>query len=182
MIFYAGLPVILAAYILKVFGGGAAEQIEIDLLAVFWRGLLVAFGYAAAVFDIKTKKIPNGLVLTMLAAWAVTLAPKIIIDAGAAVELIKSSALGFAAGGLIFLAVYIISRKGLGGGDVKFMAAVGLYIGFSGALAAMLYGTLLAALTGVTLLLMKKIGRKDAIPLAPFLYAGILIALFFGQY
>jgi len=43
----------------------------------------------------------------------------------------------------------------------------------------MLYGTILAALTGLILILLKKLGRKDAMPLAPFIYAGILITVFY---
>jgi len=105
--------------------------------------------------------------------------PKLVVDTEIAVELLLNALLGFAVGGGLFLIVYFISRKGLGGGDVKFMAAAGLYIGFSGTMTAMLCGTILAALTGLTLILAKKIGRKDQMPLAPFIYIGILIAVFF---
>ncbi len=75
--------------------------------------------------------------------------------------------------------VYLVSRGGLGGGDVKLMAASGLYLGFQKVMQAMLYGSILAALTGGGLILMRKIGRKDTIPLIPFLYAGILLSTFF---
>ena len=42
----------------------------------------------------------------------------------------------------------------------------------------MLFGTILAALAGLTLIVLKKISRKDKIPLAQFLYVGILITVF----
>ena len=58
----------------------------------------------------------------------------------------------------------------LGGGDVKFVAAAGLFLGFARIIPATLYGTILAALTGLALIALKKIGRKDKMPLAPFLY------------
>jgi len=150
-------------------------------LIFLWRALVIAFGCAAAGIDIKTKKIPNALILAMLASWAATIAPALILDAGTAAALLRDSAAGLAAGGAVFVSVYIVSRRGLGGGDVKFMAAAGLYIGFPGTLSAMLYGTALAALTGVLLLLLKKAGPKDAIPLAPFLCAGIIIAVMTGS-
>jgi prepilin signal peptidase PulO-like enzyme (type II secretory pathway) len=57
------------------------------------------------------------------------------------------------------------------------MAGAGLYLGFSGIIPSMLYGTVLAALTGLALMLLRKIGRKDTIPLAPFLYVGMLITV-----
>lgn len=150
-----------------------------DAFIVLLCELIIVFGYIASVLDLTTKKIPNGLILIMLGAWVLAMFPKLFLDTDEAVALLKDSALGLVAGGGIFLLVYLISRKGLGGGDVKFMAASGLYLGFSGTFSAMLYGTVLAALTGLALILLKKIGRKDAMPLAPFLYVGMLIAIFY---
>ena len=168
---YIGIPMICASLLLLRAG-------RMDSFAMLRYELIIVFGYLAAIIDIKEKKIPNSLVLAMLAAWVLIMAPKLFIDTDAAIVLLMDSVIGFAIGGGIFLLVYIISRKGLGGGDVKFMAAAGLYLGLSGILPAMFCGTVLAALTGGVLILLKKIGRKDAIPLAPFLYAGILITLF----
>jgi len=92
--------------------------------------------------------------------------------------LLKDSVLGFLIGGGMFLFVYIVSKKGLGGGDVKFMAVAGLFLGLSGVFTTMFYGTCLAAAFGLLLIALKKIGRKDAIPLAPFLYVGIIVTVF----
>ena len=169
---YAGLPVIIAAALVFLIK-------RADTFVLLWLLLISVFGYAAAVFDLKVKKIPNNLVLLMLAAWVLTMTPKLIVDTGVALVLLLDAIIGFAVGGGLFLLVYLVSRKGLGGGDVKFMAATGLYIGFSGTLTAMLCGTVLAALTGLILILAKKIGRKDPLPLAPFIYAGILLAVFY---
>ena len=169
---YVGIPIIGAVFFLL-----CGKQA--DVFIIFLCELVIVFGYIAAVLDIKTKKIPNGFILAMFAAWVLTMMPKLLLDTDMAIDMLKDAALGFVIGGGLFLLVYLISRKGLGGGDVKFMAAAGLYIGFTGILSAMLYGTILAALVGLVLLLLKKIGRKDAMPLAPFLYIGILITVFY---
>jgi Flp pilus assembly protein protease CpaA len=168
---YTGIPLIGAALILL-----RAGQADVFLILLYLT--LIIFGYFVAIVDIKDKRIPNGLVLAMLSAWVLIMTPKLLLDTGAAVEYLIGSTLGFAIGGGLFFLIYLISRKGLGGGDVKFMAAAGLYLRFDGVLTAMLYGSVFAALTGLTLMMFKKIGRKDMIPLAPFLYAGILIAVF----
>ena len=168
---FIGIPIIGAALIIIM-----ARQI--DLFAILRFELLIIFGYIAAILDLKAKRIPNTLVLAMFVSWVLIMTPKLFVDTDEAIRLLIDSIVGLATGGGIFLLMYVISRKGLGGGDVKFMAATGLYIGFSGALTVMLCGTILAALTGLALILLKKIGRKDSIPLAPFLYAGILITLF----
>ena len=169
---YLGLPVLGALLLILRIG-------KMDGFILFWCALLIVFGYVAAVLDFMTKRIPNNLVLAMLAAWVITILPWVFNETHIAVTLLIDSALGFAIGGGLFLLVYLISRKGLGGGDVKFMAVAGLYLGFYGVIPAMFCGTVLAALTGLTLLLLKKIGRKDTMPLAPFLYAGMLITIFF---
>ena len=168
---YAGLPAIVAALLLAHTGRADAYLLlRFELLAVF--------GYLAAVSDVKTRQISNGLVMMMLATWAIIMTPKLFLDTDSALNMLGDSVLGLAAAGGLFLIVYLISRKGLGGGDVKFMAVSGLYLGFNGSLSAIFCGTVLAALTGLALILNKKITRKDTIPLAPFLYAGMLITLF----
>ena len=168
---YLGLPVVLAA--LPITHAG-----RIDATVLLLSEMIILFGYAAAIVDIKSKRVPNSLILAMLVAWAIIMAPKTLMDTDTAVRLLRDSAIGCAMGGGMFLFVYIVSRKGLGGGDVKFMACAGLYLGFGGTVSVMLYGSVLATLTGLTLILLKKIGRKDMIPLVPFLYIGILIAVF----
>jgi len=168
---YAGLPVLAIA--LLILRAGRA-----DPFILLRAELILAFGYIAAIQDLKTRRIPNVLVLATIAAWALIMTPSLYLDTGAAIRLLGDSALGAAVSGGMFLLVYLMSRKGLGGGDVKLMAAVGLYLGLGGALSAMLLGTILAALAGLTLILLKKIGRKDAIPLAPFLYIGIAATIF----
>ena len=168
---YVGLPIIGVAMILVRAG-------RTDGFILLWFTMITIFGYIAAVLDLESRRIPNGLNLAMLFAWLTTITPKLLFDTDRAVALLWESALGAAIGGGLFLLVYVISRKGLGGGDVKFIAAAGLYLGLGGVIPAMLYGTILAALTGVVLILLKKIGRKDSIPLAPFLYIGILLTVF----
>jgi len=172
---YAGIPIIGTALLLM-------QASQADAFVLLWRELIMAFGFVAAVFDLKTKRIPNSLILAMIGAWVITMVSKLFMDSDTAIVLLKDSALGFVIGGGLFLLMYIISRKGLGGGDVKFMAAAGLFMGFSGILSAMLLGTILAALTGLVLIITKKIGRKDSIPLVPFLYAGILVVCFAAQF
>ena len=169
---YAALPVFCASLLTVHIGQTAPFNILLYTL-------IVVFSYVTAIMDIKTRKIPNRLVLAMFAAWIIMITPYLFYDTSRAIELLKDSALGCAIGGGMFLFVYLISRKGLGGGDVKFMAAAGLYLGFGGVMAAMLSGTILAALTGVVLIILKRIGRKDAIPLAPFLFIGIFLTVFF---
>jgi len=145
---------------------------------LFWSALLITLSYFAMIFDINIKRIPNELILVMITVWLILIVPVLIYDTDYGVDLIIDSLIGLLIGGGLFLLVYAVSRKGLGGGDVKFMAAAGLYLGFAGILPAILYGTILAAVTGLVLIISKKINRKETIPLAPFLFVGIMITIF----
>jgi len=151
---------------------------ELSDFNLLMSGLLIMFGYAATVFDINTKKIPNLLILSMFAGWLLLTLPVLFTDPQNGVRVLTESGAGFLTGGGLFLLVYFISSKNLGGGDVKFMAVAGLYLGLSGTVSTILYGTVIAALTGLILIVIKKIGRKDSIPLAPFLFLGVLITFF----
>jgi prepilin signal peptidase PulO-like enzyme (type II secretory pathway) len=143
--------------------------------------LLIILSYIAMVIDIKTKHIPNMLILVMFAGWLLLITPMMFFDTETGIKVLIDSIYGLLLGGGMFLLVYLLSRKGLGGGDVKFMSAAGLYLGFSGTIPVILFGTILAALTGLVLIMLKKINRKDSIPLAPFLFIGIIITVFLSS-
>jgi len=139
--------------------------------------LLLILSFIAAVYDFKTRKIPNILVLVMITGWLLLTSITLLFDTQKGLTGLLDSLYGLLIGGGLFMLVYLISRKGLGGGDVKFMAAAGLYLGLAETVPAILYGTILAAITGFVLILLKKIGRKDSMPLVPFLFIGILITV-----
>lgn len=143
--------------------------------------MLIILSYIAMVIDIKTKQIPNVLIIIMITGWLLLITPMLFIDTEHGIKFLVDSIYGLLLGGGLFLLVYLLSRKGLGGGDVKFMSAAGLYLGFSGTIPAILFGTIIAALTGLVLILLKKINRKDSIPLAPFLFIGIIITVFLSS-
>jgi len=151
---------------------------ELSMFFILKSSLLIMLSYIAMVCDINTRRIPNMLVLAMIAVWFLLIVPMMFFDLENGILLFTDSLYGMLIGGGLFLLVYLISRKGLGGGDVKFMAAAGLYLGFSDTVPAILYGSVLAAITGLTLVLLKKLNRKDTMPLAPFLFIGIMITFF----
>lgn len=167
---YAGLPVLMLTLwcVRREQSGGV----------LLLREVLLAFGYAASLQDLREKRVPNSLILSMLGAWVVVIVPQLLLHTELALVLLLSGLIGFFMGGLLFLMVYLVSRRGLGGGDVKLMAVSGLYLGAGGVLPAMLYGSVFSAVTAIVLIALKRIGRRDAIPLVPFLYAGMLITVF----
>ncbi|HCC68682.1 MAG TPA: prepilin peptidase [Nitrospiraceae bacterium] len=93
----------------------------------------------------------------------------------------KSSLIGLLLGGGLFYLVAVLSRGGMGGGDIKLMAMVGALLGWKGALFATFFGSLTGAIVGIYLMIFKGKGRKSKIPFGPFLAFGAILSLFFGQ-
>ncbi|OGE64366.1 hypothetical protein A3I48_03125 [Candidatus Daviesbacteria bacterium RIFCSPLOWO2_02_FULL_36_7] len=83
--------------------------------------------------------------------------------------------------GGFFLSLIIITRgKGMGGGDVKLGAFIGMMLGFPSALAALVLSFLTGAVFSVGLILLGKKHFGQTIPFGPFLVLGSLIMLFWG--
>ncbi len=88
-----------------------------------------------------------------------------------------SGAIGFA----ILLVPALISRRGMGWGDVKMAALIGLVVGFPLVFVALFMGIVLGGLVAVLLLLLKKKKRKEAIPFGPFLSLATIATLLWGS-
>ena len=170
---YIGLSLANAAIIIKT----ALSANSPDALTLLRYALLVTFSYLAAITDLKTKTIPNRLILHMLAAWLIVISIHVFWDISSIISVLMSSVFGLIVGGGMFLLVYMVSNKGLGGGDVKFISVAGLFLGFDKTIQAILYGTTIAALISLVLIWQKRINRKDTVPLAPFLFIGVVITL-----
>lgn len=91
--------------------------------------------------------------------------------------------LGAVIGGLIFyflglLALLIFKKEGMGFGDVKLMAALGLFFGIKYILVIALVSFVLGAIIGGILLICKKKQSDSYIPFGPFIVIGAIILMF----
>ncbi|AHF09657.1 MULTISPECIES: A24 family peptidase [Dehalobacter] len=130
--------------------------------------LLIAF------IDFKTMLIPNWSVLLILVLGI--LFAFFNQDVSWLERLI-----GFFGAGLGLLLIYIFSRGGIGGGDIKLMAAAGFFLGWKLTFWAMLVGSIIGGVFGVIILVSGKGQLKTAIPYGPFLVIGIIGSILFGN-
>ena len=89
--------------------------------------------------------------------------------------------LGGAVGFLILFIPALIYQKGMGLGDVKMAALIGLMTGFPNVIVAVFGGIILGGLVAVILLLFKKKSRKEGIPFGPYLSLATIITFFYGS-
>jgi leader peptidase (prepilin peptidase)/N-methyltransferase len=135
---------------------------------------LVAILVPVALIDLDHQIIPNKI--TLPAALAAVVLGAATRPSGLPEQLIA----GAAAGG--FLLVFVLAYpRGMGMGDVKLAAVLGLYLGRSVAV-ALLTGVLAGTLVGAVVMARLGVqqGRKTKVPFGPFLALGGLVALFAG--
>jgi leader peptidase (prepilin peptidase) / N-methyltransferase len=124
--------------------------------------------------DLEQRIIPNKVVL------AGSIAAVALVAIGNPDSLVEHAASAAIAGGLLFLLALAYPR-GMGMGDAKLVAMIGLFIGRAVA-PATLIGFALGALVGVAMIARQgSAARKQAIPFGPFLAVGGVIGLWFGD-
>lgn len=87
---------------------------------------------------------------------------------------------GLLVGGGFLLLIALLSRGGMGGGDVKFTAMLGIYLGWQYTLETVFLASLFGAFVGIGLILTKGATRKTPIPFGPFLALSAYILCLWG--
>lgn len=142
-------------------------------ISLFIALFFTAFMIVVAFIDLEHYIVPNKLVLLGLGAGAIFLL--LIKDTS-----YTSPLWGLISGTGFLLLLALVSRGGLGGGDIKLAAVLGLFLGWPLAPLSVFLGCCLAGLTGIILICAKKKNSKDAIPFAPFLGVGGYITMLWG--
>ncbi|MFP7299840.1 prepilin peptidase [Neobacillus niacini] len=91
------------------------------------------------------------------------------------------SLLGAVTGFTLLLVIALISKGGMGMGDVKLYALLGFVLGFKLVLLSFFLSTLFGAVIGGFALIFKIVKRKQPIPFGPFIAAGTLTAYYWGS-
>lgn len=142
---------------------------------------LAAVGLALALIDLDCKRLPDALTLPsyVVAAGLLGAAALMGSDSG---DYLTALLGGLAMFGLYF-ALAFAYPAGMGFGDVKLAGVLGMYLGWLGwgawAVGTFL-GFFLGGVFGIGLILVKKGGRKTAVPFGPFMLLGVLIAVLVG--
>ena len=133
--------------------------------------IFVYFLTIISITDIRIGLIRNKILLPMAVI-------ALILDLSDQLITIDEAIIAAFIGGIFFYIIMILSRGGLGGGDVKFAFVLGLWLGFDGILAAILTSLLFASAAGIILSIKRK-NLKTSIPFGPFISFGALSVFFF---
>lgn len=85
-------------------------------------------------------------------------------------------------GGIFFVIAYvsylILKKEGMGFGDVKLMASLGLFLGVKNILVITLLSFIIGAIIGIILLVIRKKDKSSYIPFGPFIVIAVIIIMF----
>ncbi|PYR77704.1 MAG: peptidase A24 [Acidobacteria bacterium] len=112
----------------------------------------IAVAVAACAFDVSRQRIPNALTFGAAAAALITAA----VIGG--VSGFGVSAAGWLTGLVLFLPVYAVG--GMGGGDVKLLAALGAWLGPATIFHAALYTAIAGAVLAIIIMVAKQCVRQ----------------------
>jgi leader peptidase (prepilin peptidase)/N-methyltransferase len=94
---------------------------------------------------------------------------------------ILSGLIGGGVAFLFFLIVFLINPRGMGMGDIKLVALIGLAMGIPFSIIALLIGIVIGGIIAIIILALKIKGRKDVIAYGTFLAIGPILMLLWGS-
>ena len=143
--------------------------------------LFVCILIYAALYDQKNHRIPDGIACGIgglfLIAWLTDMRGGYIADESYYVETVLGAVLPLVS----MMLIDWLKPKAFGGGDIKLIAALGLYLGLYKMITAVFLTIITAGISCLILLFLRKINAKSRIALGPFIAAGAIMALFWGD-
>ncbi|TET58251.1 MAG: prepilin peptidase [Dehalococcoidia bacterium] len=150
---------------------------ELGIMAFYACLFIVVF-----VIDLERGLILNKVVYpAMIVALLLALVPQPWLTRWIVVNGVANAALGGGVGFAIFLVIAIVSRGGMGWGDVKLVALIGLAVGFPLVLFSVILGAILGSVVALALMIAKKRRFRETLPFGPFLALAAMITLLWGS-
>jgi len=160
---------LMAVTLAHVFNDFMVTEVISHYVTVLFMGWL-------AVTDAKHFILPNRILLAWFGCRILLIFTGFLVYE--TFDVIIGAVMGAAIIGLLFLIIYYASKRSMGGGDVKLSFVLGLALTWNMVFTAVFYALILCAVFALVMLGLKKMSRKDALPLGPFLYGGVVLAYF----
>ena len=159
----------------------------------FSLAFLVSFIFVAALIvisfiDLDVRIVPDVISLPGIVAGLLfsVVARYVINDPFELIPSPLSALVGVLVGGGFLLALAwayeaFTGVEGMGGGDIKLLAMIGAFLGWTSIPFTLFFASLTGSVIGLGFMIGKGVGRRFALPFAPFLCLGALLYLLFGQ-
>jgi leader peptidase (prepilin peptidase)/N-methyltransferase len=149
--------------------------------SIFFVSSLVVIGF----IDSEHQIVPNRFIVPLTMASFIFLFILLLSENSNILPLIGKqktvySIYGFLLAGGFLTIIAIIKEGGMGGGDIKLAAFMGIFLGFY-VVIALFVAFIIGGIAGILLILSNKKNRKDLIPFGPYLCFSSLVTIFWGQ-
>ena len=158
------------------------------LTAIFYLTLFIRFDFS--LFIIYALLVTVLIIITFI-DFDYQIIPNVITLPGIPIGLVlayfflphtlMSALVGLLGGSGLLLLMALIYPGGMGGGDIKMIAMLGAFLGWKKVFLTIFLGSLIGSIIGIGLIVIKKQSRKTKIPFGPYLAAGAVLSIFFGN-
>lgn len=145
---------------------------NIELVGLFNQMMVLTLLAAIGGIDLQKMIIPNKLLLLGMGLRGLILLLQFFMAPESLKEEFFFSVAGFLFGLFFMLVLSFFSHKGIGYGDVKLFSWLGFSLGLADVYSILFYSSIVAAIVGIYLLLLKKMDKKTKIPFGPFVLVG----------
>jgi leader peptidase (prepilin peptidase) / N-methyltransferase len=162
---------------------GIFTAIIVASFGLTWLTLaLLVFTWALIVLtmiDLDRQLLPDDITLPLL--WL-----GLIVNSQGLLTSLENAVLGAVAGYLILWSIYwvfklLTGREGMGYGDFKLLAALGAWLGWQALPQIILLSSLVGAIVGISLMILKGRDKNIPIPFGPYLASAGFLALLWGD-
>ena len=140
--------------------------------------VLAGVGLWLVIVDARTHRLPNRIVLPALGALVVLVLIEAVVTGET--ERMLRALLGGLALGVFYATLHLLSRQGMGGGDVKLAAVIGVVLAWHGWQTLLLGAAaafLLGALFAIVLMILRRASRSTRIAFGPWMILGAALAI-----
>lgn len=136
--------------------------------------LLMSMLVIIFVSDITYMLIPNKVLLFFLPLFIII---RVLEPLDPWWSPVAGSIIGFA----LIAIIILVSRGGMGAGDMKLFAVLGIVLGMKNVLLAFFLSCIIGSIFGIILLALKIINRKQPVPFGPYIVVATIITYFYGE-
>ncbi len=142
---------------------------NVSRMLFYYHAITLVFLLGFAAYDHRHHRIRNAALLAFL-PWCLLYIPAALTEAPACLVLLHCFP-GFLCGFLLLLTVSLATGGGIGGGDIKLAALLGIPFGASGLMAVLALSCILVLLhMGLRFLFRRE--RQEHVPFAPYIFWG----------
>ena len=136
--------------------------------------LLISLVIIITISDLEKMIIPNKVLLFFA---GIMLIIRIFIPTEPWWDAYLAAIIGF----LLLLLIAIVSKGGMGGGDVKLFFVLGLFVGIKGVFFTLFFASLFGLTFGLIMMAKQKLQRKQPIPFGPFIGLAALVVYYMEE-